>query len=136
MKPMHLSQETLNQFHAALQLQECPQDVMIMNMALQPDSFDPMLIRQTWLPIISNLKPTAHNIFWKIVSSRNKNKNIGLYKPNTKTESNRLTRAYKELNQKELIKRIGQGQYLINPDVIVPTYTYPEVVEHWQSVSV
>jgi len=44
------------------------------------------------------------------------------------------TKAYKELQKKDLIKRVKRQHYLINPKVIIPIKTYNEVLEHWHSI--
>ena len=50
----------------------------------------------------------------------------------TKSEQNYLDKGFKELQEKDLVRRIKQGHYMINPNALIPI-KYEEALEIWLS---
>ena len=51
-----------------------------------------------------------------------------------KTQTNKLSLAYKSLNQKELVKRVSPHRYMINPDAIINPKTYEQNKLLWDQL--
>lgn len=85
--------------------------------------------------ILKNLSKGATWLFWEFISIRNPKTNIVKYLPKTIAERRKLTKAYKELNQQQLLKRVQQGVYLINPKSYIPADNkFDEVLIVWESL--
>lgn len=83
---------------------------------------------------ISNLSKTASWFFWKLCSVRNEQSNIAEFTPKDNTEAKKVTKAYKELNQLQLIVRTRRQQYLCNPEVFIPRPGYlTPVRDAWEN---
>lgn len=50
----------------------------------------------------------------------------------TPTEKDYLKDGFKELKEKDLVRRIKQGHYMINPNALIPL-DYPEALKIWDS---
>lgn len=48
----------------------------------------------------------------------------------TKSEQNYLDKGYAELSAKDLVRRIKQGHYMINPNALIPP-NYDEAIKIW-----
>lgn len=55
-----------------------------------------------------------------------------VYKSLTKTEQTYMDKGFKELKEKDLVRRIKQGHYMINPNALIPL-DYPEALKIWDS---
>ena len=53
--------------------------------------------------------------------------------PNTETQKSYLKQGYKELAQKNLVKRVKRSHYMINPDALIPL-EYEEAKKLWDSI--
>jgi len=84
--------------------------------------------------VLAVLPAPATWFFWNLVHKRNPDTNVSQFKAKDINESKRITKAYNELQNKDLIKRVKRQHYLINPKVIIPIKTYNEVLEHWHSI--
>ena len=51
----------------------------------------------------------------------------------TSTEQQYLAKGYKELKEKNIVKRIKNGHYMINPNALIPP-DYSSAIEIWESV--
>lgn len=85
--------------------------------------------------ILQNLSKGATFLFWDFIKKRNPNTNEVRYLPTDSAERRSLTKAYKELNQLEVIQRIRQGEYLISPLAYVPSNNnFDAVLEKWKEL--
>ena len=81
--------------------------------------------------IMLNMSPSANKMFWELIKHRNRVTNIAKLDPITKTDKNRTSTAYKELNKLLFIKRIAPKTYIINPMLLPP---YKDRVDSVQQV--
>ena len=51
----------------------------------------------------------------------------------TATQQRYLVDGFKELSDKDLVRRISNGKYMINPNALIPL-DYEEALQVWQSV--
>jgi len=85
--------------------------------------------------ILQKLSRGSTYIFWEFIKTRNAKTNIVKYLPKTTAERKALTKAYKELHDLEIIKRVRQGEYLINPLAHIPTSeTFDDVKKMWDGI--
>jgi len=85
--------------------------------------------------ILQNLSKGSTWIYWEFIENRDSTTNTVYYMPKTVADRRRLTKAYKELNKLQIIKRVRQGKYLINPDSFIPSDNkYEEVKILWQTL--
>ena len=75
---------------------------------------------------LGSLSKKANEMFWAIVEVKDYKNNIGILKANNQTERNKLSAAYKELRKLDLLRRVKQNHYMVNPKVILPLKHYPE----------
>lgn len=130
-----ITTEQLKAFYTAIESHPFPKEFIVINADFDAGGFTPMMVGLDWLSVLMlDLKPTGHYLFWYMARNRDTDSNIAILRPQTKTEANRLSRAYKDMNQKNLVKRVEPAHYLINPSAIIPIRTYPEVLSHWESV--
>lgn len=71
--------------------------------------------------ILQNASKNASWFFWTLIKKRDPKTNLVVYAAKNKTESNRITKAFKELNEAGVIKRYKRGQYLISPKAFIPS---------------
>ncbi len=84
---------------------------------------------------LKNLSKNATWFFWSLVESRRPTDNIAVFKACNTCESRKVSRAYKELCNLNIIKRIQQQHYIINPKVILPQKgKYQDVKNHWDNL--
>ena len=84
--------------------------------------------------ILANLSKVANNMFWTLMQTRKSNTNVCKFQASNQTERNRICKAYKELNSLNLVKRVKQNHYMINPKVIVPLSTYEECKQAYEAL--
>ena len=73
-------------------------------------------------------------LFWLLILNRDIKTNIAVIEPSSLTEAEvgKLKRGYKVLETLNIVKRIKNKHYLVNPKAIIPlTKCYPDVVAHW-----
>lgn len=83
---------------------------------------------------LAGLSKGANNMFWTLMQTRKPATNECILQATTQSERNKLTKAYKELNNLNLIKRTKQNHYMINPRAIVPITTYGECKHKYDSL--
>ena len=93
-----------------------------------------MSITQAMLSLADNVNATW--LFWKLESLRDLKTNIAVLprKSLSKAEEKYLERGFPILQEKQMVKRVKQNTYLINPSLVVPYNSYPEVKAHWDSL--
>lgn len=85
--------------------------------------------------ILKNLSKGATWLFWHFIENRNPKTNVVKYLPKDVSERRKLTKAYKELHINNVLKRIRQGEYLINPTSYIPSNDQFDVVkDKWNSL--
>ena len=86
--------------------------------------------------ILKNASKGATWLFWEFIERRNPKTNKVRYLPTTTGERRKLTKAFKELHNKEVLKRIHRGEYLINPKSYIPapTENYEDVWKEWKKL--
>lgn len=77
---------------------------------------------------MKNITKGANWMFWSLLETRSDKTNIAILTPQDPTETQKVTRAYKELSNKDIIKRVRRSHYIINPAVIQPR------IEHYEEV--
>ncbi len=73
-------------------------------------------------------------LFWLLDLNRDIKTNVAVIEPSSLTEAEvwKLKRGYKVLETLNIVKRIKNKHYLVNPKAIIPlTRCYPDVVNHW-----
>ena len=75
---------------------------------------------------LGGLSKKAHEMFWSVVEVKNYKDNTGVLKAMNQTERNKISAAYKELRGLDLLRRVKQNHYMINPKVMLPVKHYPE----------
>lgn len=73
-------------------------------------------------------------LFWLLDLNRDIKTNIAVIEPSTLSEAEigKLKRGYKSLEELNIVRRVKNKHYLVNPKAIIPlTKHYPEVVAHW-----
>ena len=85
--------------------------------------------------LMMSLTPKAKRIMYEITSNMNyKNNEATLDKPISKKHSKRRSEALRELKQKNVIRKIGQRTFIVNPYLIVPPVENQEsVINKWNS---
>lgn len=68
----------------------------------------------------SKLSKGAHWFLWTLVKKRSSTNNMARYTPQGSGEHAKVSRAYKELKEKNIVFRTERSTYLINPKVILP----------------
>jgi len=76
---------------------------------------------KTTYDILRNLSLTGMRFFWNAIFTRDPQTNIFIKKANTPTEQNKIGRGYKQLRKVNILQRIKQQHYLVNPWVVLPT---------------
>ena len=84
--------------------------------------------------ILANLSKAANNMFWTLMQTRKSNTNVCKFQASNSSERVKVSRAYKELNSLNLVKRVKQNHYMINPKVIVPLSTYEECKQAYEAL--
>jgi hypothetical protein len=73
--------------------------------------------------------------FWSLMKERNITTNESKFSAANAAESRKITTAYKELYALNMVKRIKQQLYLINPKVVLPEKgEYLKVKTRWESL--
>ena len=80
--------------------------------------------------VLGELSKRAAWFWWKLIKNRNRTNNISKYVPETQSDKNRLTKAYKELNGIGLIVRVKRQYYLINPMAFIPDFSKFDTVRY------
>ena len=91
------------------------------------EGFDP-------IPIYAEMTKSAHWLYWSLMQVRNPKTNIGFLRNQmlTDVERKKLARAYKELEEYNLLVRVKQETYLFNPKATLPMEgNYVEVWNRW-----
>lgn len=84
---------------------------------------------------LATLSKSATWMLWTLADNYNPQTNIATLKAIDQSQSNKITKAYKELNSNKIIKRIKQNHYLVNPLVLIPDNGFMEPVKkHWRSI--
>jgi hypothetical protein len=52
--------------------------------------------------------------------------------PINNPEKQKLLRGYKELHQKDIVRRVKQGHYMLNPNALIPL-DYPSALATWEA---
>lgn len=92
--------------------------------------------RDTMFNLSSNQNATW--LFWLLDLNRDIKTNIAVIEPSTLSEAEigKLKRGYKSLEELNIVRRVKNKHYLVNPKAIIPlTKHYPEVVAHWFQVT-
>lgn len=88
-----------------------------------------------YLATIMLLNKAASEMLLKLIWDRNFLTNEVQYVVAGTNAKCKLTRAYNELKKKDLVKRVRQQHYIINPAAVLPKYSeYDRVLSHWESV--
>jgi hypothetical protein len=78
--------------------------------------------------VLKNLSTKANWFFWSLVEKRNILTNEAPFIAKDRTESVKISHGYKELKDLQLVFRIKQQLYLINPSVMLPKKNYYQIV--------
>ena len=77
-------------------------------------------------------------LFWLLVLNRNIKNNIAVIEPSSLTDAEikKLKRGYKTLEELNIVKRVKNKHYLINPKAVIPdSHYYHVIVDHWLEVT-
>lgn len=85
--------------------------------------------------ILGERSKVATWFWWKLIASRVSSTNEARFKPEgprKAQDAQKVTKAYKELREANLVVRLRRGVYLINPNAYIPGgENYPIVNEQW-----
>lgn len=97
---------------------------------------DYIYISEDYTSEVLSLGKPAGRMLWNLIRERGFYTNESGYKvAGTTTAKCELTRAYNELKKKNLVKRIRNQRYMVNPEAILPDEKrYDRVLEHWHSL--
>jgi len=86
--------------------------------------------------ILKNVSKIGTWFFWSLMEERRSKTNEAIFRAKDLAESQKVSRAYKELYSLDLVRRVKQQHYLINPKVMLPAKgQYIEVLTKWESTS-
>ena len=86
--------------------------------------------------IFGNFTRPAIWFWWTLVDVRNRSNNIAFYKAKNNLEAKKITKAYKELSDLNLIIRTEQKHYLINPQAVMPYFKeLDRVRDNWDTLN-
>ena len=82
--------------------------------------------------VMKEISKGANWFFWLLLEERKQDNNIAFITPKDPTEAKKITRAYKELYELQIVARIRRQYYIINPAVIQPSAElYEEIFLKW-----
>jgi len=85
--------------------------------------------------VLRDLSKVSTEYFWFFIQIRNPNTNEVTFIGASPKESKRFSKAYKELKDKQLIKRAARGVYVINPKAYIPqNQQFPIVLDRWEQL--
>lgn len=81
------------------------------------------------LELMPELDSNATWLFWKLMGLRNINTNVAVLerKDMTEAEYTKMKRGYLALKTRDVLRRIGHGQYQFNPMYVLPRQGYEMV---------
>lgn len=73
--------------------------------------------------LLGEMNGGATWFFWQLMGVRNQTTNECHFtvKDLNRTEQNKLSRGFKELHGKNILKRVRKELYMINPNAVIPT---------------
>ena len=84
--------------------------------------------------ILRNLSRAATWFWWGLIEERDAENNISVFRAKDNLEAKKITKAYKELREFDLIKRVTHQKYLINPKAYLPYFKeFDRVQKLWES---
>lgn len=89
------------------------------------------------IQILMSLSKATQQVFLDMEEFIDIHTNIIVYSPYplTQVTRNKISKAYKELNAKDILKRVKQKTYLVNPKMFIPAGgNYLKVQEYWDSL--
>ncbi len=85
--------------------------------------------------VLIDLSKSGTWLLWTLIRKRNLKTNKTWFKPANKKEETRVTRAYKEISEHQLVCRIRRELYLINPKIAIPQFDdYYAVMDQWMTL--
>ena len=78
-------------------------------------------------------------LFWLLDLNRDIKTNIAVIEPSALSEAEigKLKRGYKSLEELNIVKRVKNKHYLVNPKAVIPLAKYySDVVDHWFQLTV
>lgn len=82
--------------------------------------------------ILLDLSDNSRKMLYTLIQNRNLQTNEVQYRVQGAKDKCKLTRAYKELNSKGLVKRIRNTWYMINPKAVIPRFeNYKNLAYKW-----
>jgi hypothetical protein len=86
--------------------------------------------------ILKNVSKIGTWFFWSLMEERKSKTNEAIFRAKDPSESRKISRAYKELYSLDLVRRVKQQHYLINPKVMLPAKgQYSAVLVNWENIS-
>jgi hypothetical protein len=99
------------------------------NMKTQEPSFPNLYL------VFGNLSKPASWMWWSLVKSRNAATNEVVFKAADKLWEMKITKAYKELCEVDLVRRIRRQHYLINPKAVIPIFdNFRGITDKWDNL--
>ena len=81
------------------------------------------------------MSKSAHWLLWNLFKDRLKSTNIAVFRAKDNLEAKKITLAYNELHDLNIIKRVKRQHYIINPNVFLPTFSeYAGVCTVWNGL--
>ena len=68
---------------------------------------------------LKDASKTATWFFWSLIELRVHTSNVAKFIPSNPVEARKVTKAYKELKEAQILKRIRRGEYMINPKAFI-----------------
>lgn len=83
--------------------------------------------------IFQELSKPATWFWWELLKNRNRDSNTSVFTAENNIIAKKVTKAYKELHRYDLIKRVANKLYMINPKAYLPEFSkYEEVYNKWR----
>lgn len=85
--------------------------------------------------VFRNLSKTAHWMWWDLIQNRNPATNEVVFEATDNLEAKKVAKAYKELRDSDLVRRIRRQHYLINPKAVLPVFeNFRMVTDKWDNL--
>ena len=83
--------------------------------------------------VLRNLSKSATWLWWGLLEQRNYLTNECIFVSKNGVEAKKVSKAYKELRNVDLVVRISRQHYLINPIAYLPDFNnFEQVHNHWK----
>ncbi len=87
------------------------------------------------LDVLTELSPASIKLFKVMLRKRNHDTNHVRLKPSEMESPRLISNHMPSLIEKQVVHRISNGYYMINPDFVIPSHGYRSAKLEWQSLT-